>query len=118
MLMQAKLPNSFYVMDFYVEGHLRSVLWADSRSRAAYQYFSDAVWIDTTCLRNKYHVPLVSFLGVNHHGQLVLLGCGLLSDESTESFLWLFRSWLTCMKERPPNAIVTDECVAIKAAVR
>ncbi|CAD6207616.1 unnamed protein product [Miscanthus lutarioriparius] len=116
--MQAKLPNSFYVMDFYVEGHLRSVLWADSRSRAAYQYFSDAVWIDTTCLRNKYHVPLVSFLGINHHGQLVLLGCGLLSDESTESFLWLFRSWLTCMKERPPNAIVTDECVAIKAAVR
>jgi hypothetical protein len=116
--MQAKLPNSFYVMDFYVEGHLRSVLWADSRSRAVYQYFSDAVWIDTTCLRNKYHVPLVSFLGVNHHGQLVLLGCGLLSDESTESFLWLFRSWLTCMKERPPNAIVTDECVAIKAAAR
>lgn len=116
--MQAKLPNSFYVMDFYVEGHLRSVLWADSRSRAAYQYFSDAVWIDTTCLRNKYHVPLVSFLGVNHHGQLVLLGCGLLSDESTESFFWLFKSWLTCMKGRPPNAIVTDECVAIKAAVQ
>lgn len=116
--MQAKLPNSFYVMDFYVEGHLRSVLWADSRSRAAYQYFSDAVWIDTACLRNKYHVPLVSFLGVNHHGQLVLLGCGLLSDESTESFLWLFKSWLTCMKGQPPNAIVTDECVAIKAAVR
>lgn len=116
--LQAKLPNSFYVMDFYVEGHLRSVLWADSRSRAAYQYFSDAIWIDTACLRNKYHVPLVSFLGVNHHGQLVLLGCGLLSDESTESFLWLFKSWLTCMKGQPPNAIVTDECVAIKAAVR
>jgi len=59
-----------------------------------------------------------SFLGVNHHDQLVLLGCGLLSDESTESCLWLFKSWLTCMKGRPPNAIVTDECVAIKAAVR
>ncbi|CAN6286205.1 unnamed protein product [Urochloa humidicola] len=116
--MQAKLPNSFYVMDFYVEGHLRSVLWADSRSRAAYQYFSDAIFIDTTCLRNKYQIPLVSFLGVNHHGQLVLLGCGLLSDESTESFLWLFKSWLTCMKGRSPDAVVTDECVAIKAAVR
>lgn len=116
--MQAKQPNFFYVMDFYVEGHLRSVLWADSRSRAAYQYFNDAVWVDTTCLRNKFDVPLVLFLGVNHHGQLVLLGCGLLSDESTESFLWLLKSWLTCMKGRPPNAIITDECVAIKAAVR
>jgi hypothetical protein len=116
--MQTRQPNSFYVMDFYVEGHLRSVLWADSRSRAAYQYFGDAILVDTTCLRNKYNAPLVSFLGVNHHGQLVLLGCGLLSDESTESFLWLFKSWLTCMKGRPPTAIVTDECVAIKAAVR
>jgi hypothetical protein len=116
--MQTRQPNSFYVMDFYVEGHLRSVLWADLRSRAAYQYFGDAILVDTTCLRNKYNVPLVSFLGVNHHGQLVLLGCGLLSDESTESFLWLFKSWLTCMKGRPPTAIVTDECVAIKAAVR
>ncbi|GJN22693.1 hypothetical protein PR202_gb10287 [Eleusine coracana subsp. coracana] len=116
--MQARQPNSFYVMDFYVEGHLRSVLWADSRSRAAYQYFNDAILVDTTCLRSKFNVPLVSFLGVNHHGHLVLLGCGLLSDESTESFLWLFKSWLTCMKGRPPIAIVTDECVAIKAAVR
>ncbi|KAL6638255.1 hypothetical protein ACP70R_025827 [Stipagrostis hirtigluma subsp. patula] len=94
--MQVKQPNSFYVMDFYLEGHLRSVMWADSRSRAAYQYFGDAIWVDTTCIRS----------------------CGLLSDESTESFLWLFRSWLTCMKGRPPNAIVTDESAALKAAVR
>ncbi|KQK12169.1 protein FAR1-RELATED SEQUENCE 6 [Brachypodium distachyon] len=116
--MQAKQPNFFYVMDFYVEGNLRSVLWADARSREAYQYFSDAIWVDTSCLRKKFDVPLVLFLGVNHHGQLVLLGCGLLSDESTESFLWLFKSWLTCMKGQLPNAIITDECVAIKAAVR
>ncbi|XBI86263.1 protein FAR1-RELATED SEQUENCE 6-like [Triticum dicoccoides] len=116
--MQAKQPNFFYVMDFYVEGHLRSVLWADSRSREAYQYFSDAIWVDTTCLRSKFNVPLVLFLGVNHHGQLVLLGCGLLSDESTESLLWLFKAWLTCMKGRLPGAMITDESVAIKAAVR
>ncbi|CAM0878002.1 unnamed protein product [Alopecurus aequalis] len=116
--MQAKQTNFFYLMDFYVEGHLRSVLWADSRSRETYQYFSDAIWVDTTCLRNKFGVPLVLFLGANHHGQLVLFGCGLLSDESTESFLWLFKSWLTCMKGRLPSAIITDECVAIKAAVR
>ncbi|KAL5219123.1 hypothetical protein ABZP36_019807 [Zizania latifolia] len=116
--MQAKQPNFFYVMDFYVEGHLRSVLWADSRSRAVYQYFNDAIWVDTTCLRHKFDMPLVLFLGVNHHGQLVLLGCGLLSDESTESFLWLLKSWLACMKGRSPNAIITDECAAIKAAVR
>uniref|UniRef100_A0ACD6A8H5 Uncharacterized protein n=1 Tax=Avena sativa TaxID=4498 RepID=A0ACD6A8H5_AVESA len=116
--MQAKQTNFFYVMDFYVEGRMRSVLWADSRSREAYQYFNDAIWVDTTCLRNKFNVPLVSFLGVNHHGQLVLLGCGLLSDESTESFLWLFKSWLTCMKGRLPGAVITDECVALKTAVR
>ncbi|XP_008788240.2 protein FAR1-RELATED SEQUENCE 6-like isoform X1 [Phoenix dactylifera] len=115
--MQTKNPNFFYLLDLDVEGHLRNVFWADSRSRAAYQYFSDVVYFDTTCLKNKYDIPLALFVGVNHHGQLVLLGCGLVSDETTENYLWLFKAWLTCMRGCPPNAIITDECEAIQGAV-
>ncbi|KAK1405220.1 SWIM-type domain-containing protein [Heracleum sosnowskyi] len=109
-------PNFFYVMDFNDEGFLRNVFWIDSRSRAAYMYFSDVIAVDTTCLSNKYEIPLVAFLGVNHHGHSILLGCGLLADESLETYIWLFRAWLTCMLGRPPQTIITYQCRALQSA--
>jgi hypothetical protein len=39
------------------------------------------VTFDTTYLTNKYHMPFAPFVSVNHHGESVLLGCGLLSNE-------------------------------------
>ncbi|KAL0417358.1 UNVERIFIED_CONTAM: protein FAR1-RELATED SEQUENCE 6 [Sesamum latifolium] len=83
-------------MDLDAEGHLNNVFFADARSRIAYNYFSDTVTIDTTSLTNKYEIPLISFVGINHHGQSVLLGCGFLGNESVEYFVWMFRAWLTC----------------------
>ncbi|KAF5726943.1 protein FAR1-RELATED SEQUENCE 6-like [Tripterygium wilfordii] len=110
-------PNFFYVVDLNEKGYLRSMFWANVRSRVAYSYFSDVVSIDTTCLTDKYEIPLVSFVGVNHHGQSVLLGCGLLADDSVESYVWLFRAWLTCMLGRPPQAIITDQSRTLQTAV-
>ncbi|OMO54391.1 hypothetical protein CCACVL1_27823 [Corchorus capsularis] len=115
--MQLVDPNFFYVVDLNEKGCLRNLFWTDARSRVAYGYFGDVVAIDTTCLTDKYEVPLVSFVGVNHHGQSVLLGCGLLAGETIESYAWLFRAWLTCMLGRPPQAIITDQCRNLQAAV-
>lgn len=110
-------PNFFYVMDLNDDGQLRNIFWIDSRSRAAYSYFSDVVAFDSTYLSNNYEIPLVAFVGVNHHGQSVLLGCGLLADETFETYTWLFRAWLTCMSSRPPETIVTNHCKTIECAI-
>ncbi|XP_027182571.1 protein FAR1-RELATED SEQUENCE 6-like isoform X1 [Coffea eugenioides] len=110
-------PNFFYLMDLDDEGRLKNIFWADARSRSAYIYFSDAIAIDTTCLTNKYELPLVSFVGVNHHGQSVLLGCGFLGHESVEYFVWMFRSWLTCMLGRHPQVILTDQSKSLQMAI-
>lgn len=112
-------PNFFYVNDLNDEGHLRNVFWIDSRSRAAYSYFGDVVEFDTTCLTNNYEIPLVAFVGVNHHGNTILLGCGLLADETLETYIWLFRAWLTCMSGRPPQTIITNQnqCKAMHSAI-
>ncbi|TYG64640.1 hypothetical protein ES288_D06G124100v1 [Gossypium darwinii] len=110
-------PNFFYLMDFDDDGPLKNVFWADARSRAAYGYFSDTVAIDTTCLTNKYELPLISFVGVNHHGQSVLLGCGFLGHKSVEYFVWIFRAWLKCMLGHQPQVIVTDQCKSLQIAV-
>ncbi|KAJ7962830.1 protein FAR1-RELATED SEQUENCE 6-like [Quillaja saponaria] len=115
--MQLVDPDFFYVVDINEKGCLRNLFWADAKSRVAYTYFGDVVAIDTTCLTSEYEVPLVLFLGVNHHGQSVLLGCGLLASESVESYTWLFRAWITCILGRPPQTIITDQCSTLQTAV-
>ena len=74
-------------MDLDDESRLRNVFWADARSRAVYDSFHDVVSFDTTYLTNKYDMPFACLVGVNHHGQSVLLGCALLSYEDTETFV-------------------------------
>lgn len=116
---QAQLMDSnfFYVVDLNEKGSMRNLFWVSSRSRAAYAYFSDVVYIDASCLANKYQVPLVSIIGINHHGQSVLFGCGLLAMETVESYIWLFRAWLTSVLGRPPQVIIADQCEVLQIAL-
>ncbi|XP_057463795.1 protein FAR-RED IMPAIRED RESPONSE 1-like [Actinidia eriantha] len=117
--MKMKTDNSdfFFAMDLDDEGRLRNVFWADARSRAACKEFGDIVTFDTTYLVNKYDMPFAPFVGVNHHGQSILLGCGLISHEDIKSFSWLFKTWMTCMWECAQIAIITDQCMAMKNAI-
>lgn len=115
--MQLTNPNFFYVMDLNNDGRLRNVFWIDARCRVAVGYFSDVVFFDNTYLSNKYEIPLVAFIGMNHHGQSVLLGCGLLAGETMESYVWLFKAWLTCSSRQSPQTIITDRCKILQNAV-
>nr|XP_011462341.1 PREDICTED: protein FAR1-RELATED SEQUENCE 5-like [Fragaria vesca subsp. vesca]XP_011462342.1 PREDICTED: protein FAR1-RELATED SEQUENCE 5-like [Fragaria vesca subsp. vesca] len=114
--MQAKNANFFYAIDINEKGRLRNLFWADARSRAAYQEFGDVVTFNTTYLTNKYEMPFAPFVGVNHHSQSILLGCGLISSEDTETFVWLFKSWLACMSGNAPGGIITDQDRAMRNA--
>ncbi|KAF5477834.1 hypothetical protein F2P56_004446 [Juglans regia] len=105
------------IMDMNDEFRVKNVFWADARSRVAYEYFGDVITLDTTYLTNRYGMPFVLFVGVNHHGQSILLGTGLISSEDTSTFVWLFRAWLTCMNGRAPKAIITNYDRAIKSAI-
>ncbi|KAF2297145.1 hypothetical protein GH714_018164 [Hevea brasiliensis] len=65
---------------------LRNMLWIHLRGRAAYEEFHYVICFDTTYLVNRYRMPFATFVGVNHHGQSILLGCALLSHEDAETF--------------------------------
>ncbi|XP_042988750.1 protein FAR1-RELATED SEQUENCE 8-like [Carya illinoinensis] len=86
--MQYKNDGFFSLIDMDDDGRLRNVFRADARSRAAYKYFGDVVTFDTTYLTNRYEMSFAPFMGVNHHGQSILLGAGLISSEDTETFTW------------------------------
>ncbi|XP_024041931.1 protein FAR1-RELATED SEQUENCE 5-like [Citrus clementina] len=87
------------------------------QKKAAYKYFGDVITFDTTYLTNKYDMPFAPFVGVNHHGQSILLGCGLISREDTKIFTWLFEAWLSCMFDSPPLGIIIDQDRAMQKAI-
>ncbi|KAL2479306.1 Protein FAR1-RELATED SEQUENCE 5 [Abeliophyllum distichum] len=50
--------------------------------------------------------------------RLFIFGCGLLSDETTESFVWLFTKFIEAMPNNSiPGVIITDQDAAIARAI-
>ncbi|XP_022860685.1 protein FAR1-RELATED SEQUENCE 3-like [Olea europaea var. sylvestris] len=114
---QATSLGFFFSIDLDDEARLWNVFWADNRCRQACEEFSDIVTFDTTYLTNKYEMPFSPFVRVNHHGQSTLLGCGLLSNEDTRTFVWLFETWLECMHAQAPCGIITDQDRAMQNVI-
>ncbi|XP_041011301.1 protein FAR-RED IMPAIRED RESPONSE 1-like [Juglans microcarpa x Juglans regia] len=92
--MQSQNDGFFYIMDVDDETRLRNVFWADARSRAAYESFGDVITFDTTYLTNAYKMSFAPFVGVNHHSQSILVGCGLISGEDMDIFVWFLNHGL------------------------
>ncbi|KAL2939689.1 Protein FAR1-RELATED SEQUENCE 6 [Bienertia sinuspersici] len=109
--------KNFHLHRLDDEERLKDVMWVDAWTRAAFAEFRDVVCFDSTYLTNKYLLPFANFVGVNHHGQFVLLGCALISHEDAEKFEWLFTNWISCMGGKAPDGILTDQDVAMKKAI-
>jgi hypothetical protein len=57
------------------------------------------------------------FIGVNHHMRCIFIGASFLGDEKTESYIWLFKTFLRAMEGKPPTLIVTDEDASMRVAI-
>ncbi|KAL2531149.1 Protein FAR1-RELATED SEQUENCE [Abeliophyllum distichum] len=112
-----KSPNFYFDYDTDLDNKLVHYFWADSESCRSYAFFYDAAIFDTTYNTNKYSMIFAPFVGLNHHGQTVLFGCGLLSDESTESFVWLLSKFMNAMPGDAPQIIITDQDATIVKAI-
>ncbi|XP_021721961.1 protein FAR-RED IMPAIRED RESPONSE 1-like [Chenopodium quinoa] len=117
-MMQKNNKNFYHVHRLDDNGVLQDVLWVDARSRTAYEDFDDVVCFDTTFLMNKYDLPFANVVGVNHHGKKILLGCALISHEDTETFKWMFSTWLDVVGGDPPTAILTGQDPAMRKALK
>ncbi|RYR21173.1 hypothetical protein Ahy_B03g066440 [Arachis hypogaea] len=115
-LVRIKEKNQNFFFELNLEGDhcIKHAFWANARSRATFDYFRDVVSFDTTYNTNRYLVHsniflmFSSFVGVNHHGQLTLLGCVLMKNEDIQSFKWLFECWLRCMEGKAPKELYED----------
>jgi len=115
--MQNVNSNFFYAVELSDDLCLKNLLWIDAKSRYDYLKFSDVVAFDTTYIRNKYKMPLALFVGVNQHYQFMLLGCAIVTDESSATYLWIMQTWLRAMGGQAPRVIITDQDRSIKSAI-
>jgi hypothetical protein len=105
--MQASDPAFYDAIQVDEEDRPSSVFWVDTRSRIAYDYFSDVVAFDTY-QANQCMMPFAPFTGVNHHKQSVLFVCALLANETESTFIWIFTTWLEAVSGQQPGLIITD----------
>jgi hypothetical protein len=62
-------------------------------------------------------MPFAPIVGVDNHTQSILLGCALLLDQMTKSFVWVFRTLKEAMSELEPKNIMTDQDKAMNFAI-
>nr|KAJ0225255.1 hypothetical protein LSAT_V11C100044200 [Lactuca sativa] len=86
------------------KGKLVSLFWANEAPKVKYREFCDVVSFDATFHMNNNHRKSVTFV------------IGLLSSEITESYLWLFKTFLKTFG-RQPTVVLTDEDAAMKIAI-
>lgn len=56
------------------------------------------------------------FSGVNNHLSSILSAAAIISNEISDSFVWLFEEFKNCMK-KDPKAIITDQDDAMNVAI-
>ena len=116
---QLEDPTFFYAIQLdEVDGRIANFFWADGQAIMDYACFGDAVSFDTTFHTNKFEMPFAPLLGTNHHKQTIIFGAALLYNETIESFVWLFNTFLTVTSGKHPSTIFTDQCAAMSAAIR
>ncbi|XP_065861583.1 protein FAR1-RELATED SEQUENCE 11-like isoform X2 [Euphorbia lathyris] len=97
-----------YAFTLDEERRLENLFWCHAQSFEWYQQYGDVVVFDTTYKVNSYDMPCGIFVGVDNHGKTILFGCALLRNETTSTFKWLMKTFVSIMK-KPPKTIITDQ---------
>ncbi|CAM0906862.1 unnamed protein product [Alopecurus aequalis] len=112
-------PEHFHKYELDAGGRLKRLYWADADARlSSIDHSDDVVVVDTTFRTNKYGVPFVPFVGLNRHRRPVVLGCGVVTDQSSDSLVWLLRAYMLSTGQESPKSVITDGSDAVVHAVK
>ncbi|XP_062014022.1 protein FAR1-RELATED SEQUENCE 5-like [Rosa rugosa] len=111
-------PSFYHAMQLDSEEQITNLFWADAKMIIDYGQFGDVVSFDTTYKVNKSNRPLAVFVGFNHHRETIIFGVALMYDETADSFIWLFETFLRAMSGKAPKTIFTYQDAAMAKALR
>ncbi|KAL5731800.1 hypothetical protein ACHQM5_004497 [Ranunculus cassubicifolius] len=115
---QKENPSFFYKVQVDEKNQIRNYFWSDAKMKIDYEQFGDVVCFDTTYKTNDYDMPFAPIVGVNHHRQTIIFGSALLTDETTNTFIWVFETFLEAMGGKRMKVIFTDQAMAICNAIK
>ncbi|XP_057783728.1 protein FAR1-RELATED SEQUENCE 5-like [Salvia miltiorrhiza] len=110
-------PSFYWKVKVTDDGRLQNLFFRDSRCLTDYQHFGDVISVDATYKTNKYDLICVPIVGINHHRMNVMFAIAFLSNEKTESYEWLFSTFLESMYHREPSIIFSDQDQALMNGV-
>src|SRR5581483_5482214 len=73
---------------------LKQAIWMYPEQKINYCRFHDVVVFDNTYKTNRFRMPFGIFTGINNYGQSVCFAGTIMCDESAESFIWTFTTFL------------------------
>ncbi|RLN22487.1 hypothetical protein C2845_PM07G03640 [Panicum miliaceum] len=104
-----------YTLDEF--DRVENLFWIDGPARKSYELYGDCISFDTTYLTNIYNMPCAPFIGIDRNGITIQLGCGFMSNEKTEVFVWLFTEFKKAMGGKDPVNIRTNQDLAMAATI-
>ncbi|CAD6226740.1 unnamed protein product [Miscanthus lutarioriparius] len=110
-------PDFFFDYKTNQKGHLKGLLWCDSQCWLDYVAFGDVIVFDSTYKMNRYNLPLDPFVGVNHHGSIVLFACGIISQKTIESYVWILSTFSGAMVQKHPVSVIIDGDLAVQRTI-
>lgn len=111
--------DSNFVYDYTTDENskVENISWSYADSVRACTVFGDVVTFDTTYRSITYGLLLGVWFGIDNHGKPIFLGCVLLQDESSDSFIWALQTFLRFMRGRCPQTILTDIDSSLRDAI-
>eukprot|EP01028_Stygiella_incarcerata_P010153 TRINITY_DN512_c0_g1_i1.p1 TRINITY_DN512_c0_g1~~TRINITY_DN512_c0_g1_i1.p1 ORF type:complete len:681 (+),score=131.74 TRINITY_DN512_c0_g1_i1:4450-6492(+) len=106
-----------YSLDVDEDGTLDKVFVMFKDGEQSYRNLGRAVGIDATYDTNRYSFALVTFVGKDYSGRIHSFCYGLITDETTASYLWLFKEFVRHIGNVLPEIVISDGDGAIAAAV-
>ncbi|XP_065876376.1 putative protein FAR1-RELATED SEQUENCE 10 [Euphorbia lathyris] len=96
---------------------VENIAWSFGDSVRAFILYGDVVIFDTTYRSITYGLLLGMWFGMDSNGKVLLFGCVLLQDESSQSFSWALQSFVRFMRGRRPQTIITDIDSGLRDAI-
>ncbi|XP_042023032.1 protein FAR1-RELATED SEQUENCE 5-like [Salvia splendens] len=117
MAKKKEMSEAFtYHYEVNATNQLVALFWCDCMMKRNYHMFGDIVAFDSTYNTNRYCMIFTPFTGKNNHGRPVTFAAGLVCNEKTRAFAWLFRHFVECMGVAP-KMIVTDQDLGMRSAI-
>ncbi|XP_047942923.1 protein FAR1-RELATED SEQUENCE 5-like [Salvia hispanica] len=118
MAKKKELSDAFtYHYEVNAANKLVALFWCDGLMKRNYHMFGDIVAFDSTYNTNRHCMIFTPFMGKDSHGKPVTFAAGLVCNEKTGAFAWLFKHFVECMGVAP-KMIVTDQDLGMRSAIQ